>query len=468
MIRSWVVLFLATATPHFANGAPPTYMANGVKIGEVTSTTAIVWTRLTKRPERHVTGRPFPRNANKQRRSLRFDDLDAMLDNATGAAGDVRLSFGEEGSEKTQSLDWMPVNLDGDFTHQFEIENLQPETRYVVKAEGRPSGGREATCTVHGRFATAPDAKTPARIEFAVATCTDYPRRDSPDGHKIYSQMEELDLNFFVHAGDIEYYDKPGPYADNQALARFKWNRIYSLPKQRSFHNVTASYFIKDDHDTLRNDAWPGQTYGDLTWEQGLAIFREQVPMREKTYRTVRWGKDLQIWMVEGRDFRSPNRVPDGPDKTIWGKEQKQWFFDTVTASDATFRILISPTPIVGPDRESKNDNHANAGFAHEGDEIRDFIGTQDNMLVICGDRHWQYVSEDPKTGVREFACGAGSDAHAGGFSMNQRTAMHRYLKIKGGFLGVTVERMDGNPRAVMTHYGVDGSVYNQEVLDAD
>ena len=45
--------------------------------------------------------------------------------------------------------------------------------------------------------------------------------------------------------------------------------------------------------------------------------------MGEQTYRTFRWGKDLQIWLVEGRDFRSPNNMPDGPDKTIWGAEQK-------------------------------------------------------------------------------------------------------------------------------------------------
>jgi alkaline phosphatase D len=32
-----------------------------------------------------------------------------------------------------------------------------------------------------------------------------------------------------------------------------------------------------------------------VTFEQGLRIFREQVPMSERTYRTFRWGKTLQI-----------------------------------------------------------------------------------------------------------------------------------------------------------------------------
>ena len=39
--------------------------------------------------------------------------------------------------------------------------------------------------------------------------------------------------------------------------------------------------------------------------------------MGERTYRTFRWGRGLQIWLVESRDFRSANTMKDGPDKTI-------------------------------------------------------------------------------------------------------------------------------------------------------
>jgi len=37
----------------------PPYQANGVKIGEVTQTSAIIWTRLTEKPERNTDGIPF-------------------------------------------------------------------------------------------------------------------------------------------------------------------------------------------------------------------------------------------------------------------------------------------------------------------------------------------------------------------------------------------------------------------------
>jgi alkaline phosphatase D len=245
---------------------------------------------------------------------------------------------------------------------------------------------------------------------------------------------------------------------------------MYSLPTNVAFHRQVASYFIKDDHDTWMNDCWPGQQtqfMGEFTFEQGLAVFREQVGMNDLTYRSIRWGKDLQIWMVEGRDFRSPNNMPDGPKKTIWGKEQKAWFKDTVQASDATFRVLISPTPVVGPDRTNKKDNHANKGFTHEGDELRQFIATQKNMVVVCGDRHWQYTSVDKETSVREYSCGPASDQHAGGWSNDKRLPEHRYLNVIGGFLEGVVEHENDTPILIFRHFGVDGNLLNEDRLIA-
>ena len=468
MIKICITLLLvALTTPLLAQQTEAVQMANGIKIGEVTTDSAIIWTRLTKHAERNIDGKPFPKNVNKKHQSNSFDDLSKMEGSVPGTTGEVRVTYWpvQEDKSQRQSTAWIAVDSDKNFTRQIRIANLLPGTDYRIMVEGRSPGEHDSDCQIEGAFGTAPPPDSHSRVSFAVVTGQDYPRRDTPHGHKIYPIMQKLDLDFFVHTGDMEYYDKPGPYADTVELARFKWNRIYALPYLRSFHNVTASYFMKDDHDTLKNDCWPGQKYGDLTWEQGLSLFREQVPMSSKTYRTVRWGKDLQIWLVEGRDFRSPNNMPDGPKKTIWGSEQKQWFFDTVKQSDATFRVLISPTPIVGPDRGNKNDNHANQGFTHEGDQLRTFISKQKNMFIVCGDRHWQYVSKDPKTGVKEYSCGPTTDAHASGFKNKDRTPMHEYLQVKGGFLSVIVEQNDDGVQAVMTHYDVNGIALNQNIL---
>jgi hypothetical protein len=102
----------------------------------------------------------------------------------------------------------------------------------------------------------------------------------------------------------------------------------------------------------------------------------------------------------------------------MWGQEQIDWFMETVAASDATFKILIAPTPLTGPYIDPiEMDNHTNeAGFLTEGRRLLEFIASQENMYVIAGDRHYQYVIEDPESGVREYATGPASNEHARGW----------------------------------------------------
>ena len=442
--------------------ADKVYMGSGIKTGEVTSTTAVVWTRLTKTPELRVTGTDSYKLKQEDTSSEKISQVAGSMQ---GTTGEVRISWWPETDPcKLLSSKWTAVDPLSDFTRQFNLKNLITGTRYRVKAEGR--NDEQVSVTVNGGFRTADTAETPQKVLFTVITGQDYQRRDDKKmGHVIYDSMLKIKPDFIVNTGDVVYYDKAGPYAKNPALARMKWNMTYGLPYQREFHNEVSSYLIKDDHDITRNDAGPGSTYGDLDWRTGLKIFNEQTPAPKVPYRTIRWGKDLQIWIPEGREFRSKNKMKDGPDKTIWGKKQLEWFFKSVEASDAAFKVLVSPTPIVGPDRAKKNDNHANKGFKHEGDIIRQFIGKQKNMYVVCGDRHWQYVSVDPQTGVREYSCGATSDIHAGGFKMSQKSPMHTFLNIKGGFLSVTVDRKDNKPTILFRHHDIKGNIYHDDFL---
>jgi alkaline phosphatase D len=443
-----------------------TFFANGIKIGEVTKDSALIWTRLTRHATAHVDGVKFrktPKHAPQIPIGKSLTDMEGAV---PGITGSVRISWQRKGDEVTKT-EWLPVDEKGDFTRKVEIGDLLPGQTYEVQVESRSTQGK-AGQTIRGKFRTAPAPEIIAPIKFVVTSCQDYPRRDTAEGHQIYPNMLSLDPDFFIHTGDIEYYDKAMPWATNRELARFKWNRLYGLPHLAHFHTQVASYFMKDDHDTTSNDSWPGVDFVNLTWEQGKALFREQFPVRKDNYRTVRWGKELQIWMVEGRDYRSPNKQPDGPEKTIWGEKQKEWFFRTFKESDATFRVLISPTPVVGPDRSSKNDNHANKGFTYEGDEIRNFLASHKNTFVICGDRHWQYVSVDQQTGLKEFSCGSASDEHASGWKDGNRLPEHTYLKVQGGFLSIEVQREEEQPVLIATHHEVSGKASNIDRNRAD
>ena len=460
-------------------GGPP-YQATGMKIGEVTDTTAIVWTRLTRRAKRNGPDAPMVKlrtdKSGKTRKGKPKGKVVAIeypqgvtvadiRDAAPGVEGEVRVLYKLADGKTWRKTEWQAVAAARDFTRQFTLTGLRPGSRYALRVESRAKGGGAAGRSLDGRFMTAPPADRAARVVFAVSTGQGYGSRDCEGGYKIYARILKLDPSFFVHTGDIVYYDR---LAKNVALARYHWQRTYSLPTNVEFHRQVGSYFIKDDHDTWQNDCWPTMKNDKMfqfTFSQGLAVFPEQVPMGKRTYRTRRWGRDLQIWLVEGRDFRNANTDPDGPNKTIWGAEQKAWFQRTVRASDATFRVLISPTPLVGPDRQNKNDNHSNKGFRHEGDELRRFLASQKNMAVVCGDRHWQYMSVHPKTKVREYSCGPVSDKHAGGWPRGKTTEYHRYLNVIGGFLSATVERVEGKPRLTFRFHDVAGKVKFEDRL---
>ena len=384
-----------------------------------------------------------------------------------GADGDVRVQFWRAGdSESRRETPWISVDAEANHAHTFTLTGLRSGQRYRFRAQGRRPRAEVVDCEVPGAFEVPPPQATVAPVSFCVIACQDYHRRDDDSrGHLIYSRMLALKPDFVAHCGDTIYYDKPKPWADTVALARFKWNRFYGLPLQRDFHSQVGTYFIKDDHDTLKNDCWPGQRYGELTWERGLQLYREQLPLLAGLpYRNVRWGRLLEIWFLEGREFRSPNRAPDGPEKTILGVDQWRWLEATLAASDATFKVVVSATPVVGPDRKSKNDNHANAGFKHEGDRLRRLLAAH-GAHVVCGDRHWQYASHDPGTGLREWCCGSASDEHAGGFNQKQRTAQHDYLRIRGGFLHVTAEPSGDSARLILRHVGTDGETHHEDVL---
>lgn len=467
------------------------YQATGFKVGEVTSTEAIIWTRTTQSADRVSAESPMPvflyRNPNTGELiegpdSLvpnvgQWDPVFSYPPGATvetiegavpGAKGQVRVRYRPINQPSWATTDWDSVDSERDFTKQIKLSDLFPGTSYEIAVEARALGAETVSSSLDGRFKTAPLADEPARIVFALSSCQEYPRQDAPDGgFKIYPSILEINPDFYINTGDIIYYDR---WAKNLELARWVWARMFSLPTNFDFHRQMSSYFMKDDHDTWMNDAWPGRDVklmGDFTFAEGQRTFLEQVPMEEQTYRTYRWGKDVQIWMVEGRDYRSPNTDPDGPEKTIWGAEQIAWFKDTVRNSDATFKILVSPTPMVGPDRDNKFDSHANIGFQFEGSLLRDFIAQQDNMIVITGDRHWQYVSVDSQTGLREYSIGPASNEHADGWRNDDIRPEHQYLNVVGGFMTVTSERLDATPRLILRHHGVDGNILNEDTLVA-
>jgi len=441
------------------------YFTTGLKIGEVTDTSAIILTRLCK------SEYPNPivhRQKNApMRHPIDFDDtmpVNQMDGAVEGTFGEVKIELISAGD--TISTGWHYVSSYKDYTSKKTFERLLPDSKYEVLLSGRRNSKAPIT-TIEGQFRTAPDAQKVMPVLFTSSTCQyfwDYD--DAVRGFKIYDQMLQMKPNFHCQTGDYVYYDKPGPMATTIAKARHKWHAINAWPALVDFYSDTPLFIQKDDHDIGDDDTTPfSQPFGELSFQDGIAIWNEQTPTHEnKPYRSLRYGKDLEIWFVEGRIFRNSDNAKS-PESTIWGAEQKKWFAQSVERSDATFKILMSPTPVVGPDRDSKKDNHANSTYAAEGKWLRSFIASQKNMFIINGDRHWQYVSKDLKNGILEFSQGPSSNEHAQGWKQDDKRPEHEFLRVQGGFLAVKVDRVDTVPEISFVHYDVDGNVVNTKKL---
>jgi len=452
----------------FANNSDSVFFTTGFKIGEVTDTSVIIWTRLCKNqkpvPIKHLRKEaPF-------RSPIDFDNnmpVNEMEGAVEGSLGQVKITISSKG--KTVSTEWEYVSADKDYTLKKKINGLQSNTAYTVLLQGRKDE-KSPIAEKIGQFRTAPRNNEIIPVTFTANSDQyfwDYD--DSLRGFKIYDNMMKLKPLFHCEQGDFVYYDKKGPTVNTIEMARHDWHAMNSWPSLVDFYSKVPLYIQKDDHDALRDDATPKiAPLGEVSFSDGVRIWQEQMPVIGKPYRTFRWGKDLQIWLVEGREFRSENSDPDGPEKSLWGKEQKQWFVESIKSSDATFKLLMSPTPVVGPDRGvGKKDNLANDAWKTEGDWLRKFLSEQKNTYVINGDRHWQYVSKDIKTGLMEFDHGPASDSHAQGWSQDDLRPEHKFLRVKGGFLGVNIYREKNVPFIKFTLYDVDGNKVHEDIIKA-
>lgn len=460
-------LFL-TAWP-ISSRAAEIHLAQGTLAGEVTAASAILQTRLTS-----TTG-------------LADGDV-------PGAAGVARFEVATtETFASPRQLPWARATAEGDFIVKAYVDGLRPGTQYYYRTVYGPDTTRTQRSAV-GRFKTLPAPNAAAPINFVLTSCLNYaffrdgakgqPGYQGPDRDLGYPALEpllRLQPDFCIIDGDCVYYDHPvATRAQTLAELRRKWHEQYVMPRFVQLFASVPTYWLKDDHDYRKNDS---DTTGDYapSHELGIATFREQVPIvnpsdrRAVTYRTHRMGRDLQLWFVEGRDYRSANRMEDGPDKTIWGAEQKAWLQRTLAESDATFKILVSPTPMIGPDDGGKRDNHANTrGFRHEGEAflawLKDNGVVPGRFYVICGDRHWKYHSKHP-TGYEELTSGAlnRENSRLGRAPGDPRstdpqglvTQLYTDQPASGGFLRVAVQPAAGRTgaRIEFTHYDDRGQV---------
>ncbi len=364
-----------------------------------------------------LTGEVSPGSAILQTRLTASATLDSTGDVA-GAAGWARFEISSRDDfSASWTTAWQRARAESDYIVKATLGSLAPETRYFYRVQiSENPAGEKVRLGDRNTFRSAPDPDAVRDLLFTVTTSHQFRFRESEQGFDAYRAMTRLNPDFNFLTGDDVYYDNDSPVARDVPGMRHHWHRMFGMPLLREFYRMVPGFWMKDDHDYRFDDAdpfMPGREGGSPTDEEGRRVFLEQAPVPVPTHRRVRWGKAVEFWLPEGRDYRSPNDMPDGPGKTLWGVEQLRWLQRTIASSDALFKILLSPTALVGPDRGNKRDSHANRkGFFTEGQQFLGWMKEQgvSNFFIVNGDRHWKYHSVHIPTGYEEFCCGALTD----------------------------------------------------------
>lgn len=320
-----------------------------------------------------------------------------------------------------------------DFTLMIFLEGLKPATRYrwyvFAGKKGRDDKPIEARAAARGEFTTLPDLNSHVPVTFAWSgdlggqgRC-----RRGAAGYPIFDVMRARQLDFFLFLGDTMYSDHLCPSPPNEPGADF---RATTLAEYRARHRyqrgaealsrfleTTPVYVIWDDHE-VRND-FSGPF--DDRMPIGRQALREYWPIRlaaddpDRLYRNVRAGADLEVFILDTRQYRSRNVDQDGPAKTMLGEKQLQWLLNGLTESTATWKVIVTTAPLSiskgGSASDPGNDGWAGGpgspGFERERQVIVDHILDRriKNVVFLAGDvHHVQANAYDPNgDGIPDF-----------------------------------------------------------------
>jgi alkaline phosphatase D len=367
-----ITVLLVTAPAAAANGGNARF-TDGVTAGDVTASSAILW-------------------GHADRSSAVVLEL----------ARDRRL---RRGLRRFALL----ARRSNDNTVQRKVRGLRPGARYWYRF--RAGRGRSSV----GTFVTAPPAGANATVEFAWSGDTDFntaPGQSRPfwNSGGVFARMRAERNDFNIHLGDTIYSDSeiPGRLRPLALTVRRKWAKYKTNIANRPLRSLRRSagfYSHWDDHEFINDfspaeNTFSGSGYevdinGRVLYRRGMRAFRDYAPVtyskRRGLYRTVRWGRNLELFFLDQRSFRSAKAddggvcdnplsgaadlAPTGPqsvrsafaaaipslaqpvsqacldairspDRTYLGRRQVRRFLRDVHRSTARFKVIVNELPI--------------------------------------------------------------------------------------------------------------------------
>jgi len=341
-----------------------------------------------------------------------------------------------------------------DLTAAIKLSGLRPGINYSYRFCGANGWISDA-----GYFNAPPPPTSTAPVHFAWSGDMDAaPSPSNPTANdngaywnsfEVLDQMRQQGNDFNILMGDTIYSDSEVPGVTAPALTvEEKWDKYTTnleMPAYEAFRANQAVFNHWDDHEFI-NDFSPRETPGQLgvniptkqLYSNGVKAFRNYMPApydrRTGLYRHVRWGKNLELFFLDERSFRSassdelavclnegsPDLAPTAPSstrgtfsllvdslarpvqaaclasinnkrRTMLGKVQLARFLKDLRASRATFKIVMSEVPMqqfyaLPYDRWE--------GYAAERTKVLRALDKVENTVVLATDVHGTLVND--------------------------------------------------------------------------
>jgi alkaline phosphatase D len=346
------------------------------------------------------------------------------------------------------------VNAQRNFTGKIKFNKLHDDSDYEYSVWFSDAKDDDTQSNkVNGSFHTAPSKYKARALSFAWGgdlagqnVC-----RDTEEGFPIFNAISDMNLDFFIGLGDMIYADgtctETGKYGNQQVIGDYQksadmenywghWKYNLADESYQKLLSSTAYYAIWDDHEVV-NDFGPlhdtrtaaPYTAGKHLLPMGLQAFLDFNPVDEskdepkRLYRTIRWGKHFELFVLDTRQYRDSNLENDDKNltKTMLGREQLTWLKNKLKSSDATWKMIVSSVPISIPTgypvkngRDGWSGFDQATGFEYELKNLFTFMRDEgiNNSIWVTTDVHFAEVfrytpfTSTPDFKVHEFVTG--------------------------------------------------------------
>jgi alkaline phosphatase D len=323
-----------------------------------------------------------------------------------------------------------------DFTASILLDGLTPATsyRYRVLTAGMDQQDQFKEWA-GGSFRTAalPDSAEPVRFAWSGDIGGQHRCRNEVTGYAIFDRLRAASPSFALLLGDLVYEDDrcpsppnlPGSDFTSATLAQYRAKHRYQHgdPAFQRFLRDIPVYVTWDDHEVRDNFSGPDEPLMPI----GRRAFMEYWPIHapaddpNRLYRHSRHGADLEVFILDTRQYRSRNERPDDEGKTMLGEAQRKWLIDGLIASTATWKVVATSVPLSirkkGNLRVAGNDSWARGadgtGFTTELRNIVNSVkqGGVRNIVWLAADVHFAQVNtydpdSDGQADFYEFVAG--------------------------------------------------------------